>query len=632
LTIVLKLCHDGFEIFHMSDNLTQAVKQIQANILLCTTQAGTGHVTSSLSAVHIMTSLFFTSFKFNPQDPYDLRNDRLIFSKGHASPLYYSLYRACGLIAQDELMTFRKFGSRIEGHPSSAFPFCECLTGSLGQGVGVAVGEAIALKKQGSDARVYCLLGDSELAEGSCYEAFNSAVYNKLDNLVYIVDFNRLGQRGATQLEHNTELLAKRLSSFGLEVFKLENGNNLNECLNTLHYLEFSTSSKPKVIIAKTQKGYGVDFLADKEGFHGKALSKEDCNRALKEIGSVDMKAVYPTLLLESQELSRENLPFKRQYPEDTKKQVQTYVWQTPLSNLSTRQAYGAYLDSLLHKNPAIMVLDAEMSNSTYTDIVSKNHPENFLEMFIAEQNMISVATGLAKLRFVPFCSTFAAFLSRAYDQIRMSQYADCCLNIAGSHCGISIGPDGPSQMALEDIAMFRSIHNSWVFYPCDSLSTCRLIDLMAQRSVKESGVNYLRLTRDKGVDVYSGDKQFKVGGSHLLTQWQEIAVLTAGITIFEALEVNKILPITVIDMYSIKPLDLEMLEQVNSKCSKVIVLEDHHLEGGLFEAIMATGKLEIPTFSMAVDRLPKSGSKEEVMKHCKIDKDGLLEMITRIY
>jgi transketolase len=626
------LCHIRGEIFHMSDTLNQALKQVQANILLSTTQAGTGHVTSSLSAAHIMTALFFTNFKFNQNDPHDLRNDRLIFSKGHASPLYFSLYRACGLITQDELMTFRKFGSRIEGHPSSAFPFCECLTGSLGQGVSIAVGEAIALKKQGSNARVYCLLGDSELAEGSCYEAFNSAVYNNLDNLIYIVDFNRLGQRGVTQLEHNTELLSKRLASFGLEVFKLENGNNLNECLNTLHYLEFSTSAKPKVIIAKTRKGYGVSFLDDQEGFHGKALNKEDCNKALKELGSVDMKAIFQTLQLEREELSKTNLPFKRQYPDDNKKTFQSFVWQSSLANLSTRQAYGAYLDSLVHKNPSLMVLDAEMSNSTYTDIVSKNHPANFLEMFIAEQNMISVATGLAKLRYVPFCSTFAAFLSRAYDQIRMAQYADCCLNIAGSHCGISIGPDGPSQMALEDIAMFRSLHNSWIFYPCDSVSTCKIIDLMAQRSFKEAGINYLRLTRDKGQDVYTNEQIFKVGGSNLLTQWQDITVLTAGITVFEALEVNKILPITVIDMYSIKPLDLDRLEEVSSKCKQVIVLEDHHQEGGLYEAIMATKKLQIPVYSMSVDKLPKSGSKEDVMRYCKIDKDGLLEMITRIY
>jgi transketolase len=633
-----------------TSNLGTILKQIQANILLCSTAAGSGHPTSSLSAAHIMTALFFTNFKFNKEDPSDLRNDRLIFSKGHASPLFFSLYRACGIIGQEELMTFRKFGSRLEGHPSTLFPFVECLTGSLGQGVGVAVGEAIALKKVKSKARVFCLVGDSELAEGSCYEAFNSASYYGLDNLVYIIDLNRLGQRGQTQIGYDINLLARRLETFGLEVFKLENGNNLNDCLNTLNILDYSLTEKPKVIIAKTNKGAGVSFLSGKEGWHGKALNKEECQKALKEIGEVDMKAVFDSLPVDwnsgKHEVSLPKVDLNQENNEKKYVLNQKIDVQPALSDLSTRQAYGAYLDTLIGQKvdelSSILVLDGEMSNSTFTEIINRNHPENFLEMFIAEQNMISVATGLSKMGFIPFCSTFAAFLTRAFDQIRMAQYANTPINVIGSHCGVSIGQDGASQMAIEDIAMFRSIGGSVVLYPSDSYSTCKLIDQMIIRSKSVNKTNYLRLTRDKIYDVYAGqttvDKKyldlatFEIGGSNQLTDWQETVIISAGITLFEALDVNKILPVTVIDMYSIKPIDLDRLKEINEKCKNVIVIEDHRREGGLYSAIQEAGILNIPVYSLAVENEPRSGTREDLMSYCKIDKDAILEIITRFY
>jgi transketolase len=590
-------------------DLPKVLKQIQANILLSSTAAGSGHPTSSLSAAQIMTAVFFTKMKFDINDPKNINNDKLIFSKGHASPLYFSLYRACGVITQDELITFRKFGSRLEGHPSTRFPFVEALTGSLGQGIGIAVGEAIALKKRGSTGKVWCLLGDSELAEGSCYESFNSASYYNLDNLISIIDMNKLGQRGVTQLAHDVTLLKKRLETFGQEVYVIENGNNIDECLNILHLVAYSTSKKPKVIIAKTIKGYGISLFSNREGWHGKALSKDECSIALKEIGEADMKYVHPVLSV----------------PQDTSEDFQVTPVLKVITDIAPRKAYAEYLLAAVENNPHIMVLDSEVSNSTHVDMIAKSFPNSFLEMFIAEQNMISVGTGLSKLGFIPFCSTFAAFLSRAYDQIRMAQYADCILNIAGSHCGVSIGADGPSQMALEDIAMMRSLNDSWVLYPCDSISTMRMTSLMLNR---KKGINYIRLTRDHLGDVYNEKSDFTVGGSNVLTDWNEVAILCAGVTVHEALKVNKIMPVTVIDMYSVKPIDAKRIAEVNSKCKLIIVVEDHHLEGGLYEAVMASGKCTLPCHSLSVNNIPMSGTREELMNYCKIDKDAILDVI----
>jgi transketolase len=593
-------------------DLTKVLKQIQANILLSSTTAGSGHPTSSLSAAHIMTSVFFTKMRFDVNDPTNINNDRLIFSKGHASPLYFSLYRACGVISQDEIMTFRKFDSRLEGHPSVRFPFVEALTGSLGQGIGIAVGEAIALKKLGSQSKVWCLLGDSELAEGSCYESFSCASYYNLDNLVSIIDMNRLGQRGETQLGYDVATLKKRLEAFGQEVFVVENGNNLDDCLNVLHLVAYSTAKKPKVVIAKTTKGAGVKMLANKDGWHGKVLDKDQCKLALAEIGDADMKFVYPVLTVKKDSYEEHKI---------------VNVLQVK-SGIATRQAYGDYLSSMIEKNKQIIALDAEVSNSTYSDIVSKKFPDNFLEMFIAEQNMISVATGLSKLGFIPFCSTFAAFLTRCYDQIRMAQYADCAMNIAGSHCGVSIGADGPSQMALEDIAMFRAINDSWVLYPADAIATARLMTCMVNR---KKGINYIRLTRDNLGDLYDEKSEFIPGGSNVLTEWNEIAILCNGVTVHEALKVNKIMPVTVIDMYSVKPIDKKRIEEVQRKCKQIIVVEDHRAEGGLYEAVCGTGKISIPIHSLAVNNIPRSGTREELMSYCKIDKDSILELISQI-
>lgn len=659
------------------NDLNNIVRQIQANILLCSTTAGTGHPTSSLSAVQIMSCLFFNVMRFDITDPRSVYNDKLIFSKGHASPLYFSLYRACGYITQEQLLTFRKFNSNLEGHPSVTFPFVEALTGSLGQGIGIAVGEAIAVKKLGINSNIYCLLGDSEMAEGSVWESINCAVYNKLNNLVMVVDFNRLGQRGETQLGHNIDSMAKRLESFGCEVFIVQNGNSIDECLNVVRKLNFAVSDKPKVILAKTEKGFGVSFLEDKEGWHGKALSKEECAKALKEIktkGETDIAKNYSslgprkveerliedlTIKIKPKSLKNEideqgiiNDILQEQIADNNKININDNFNEVVFDNegiigLSTRQAFGAQLDKLVSLNSRIISLDAEMSNSTYADIVKKNHKNNFLEMFIAEQNMISVATGLSKYGFIPFVSTFAAFLTRAFDQIRMAQYANCNLNIVGSHCGVSIGADGPSQMAIEDIAMFRTIHNSSILYPCDSYSTTQLVNLMALRNELVAGgvsnINYLRTSRDNYGDIYGhnavidnseseNNMAFKIGGSNRLTNWADIAVIAAGVTLHEALKVNKILPITVIDLYSIKPVDIGMLKDVNSKCKQVIVVEDHRIFGGIYESVLSAGVLSIPVHSLSVDNIPKSGTREEVMRYCKIDKDAILELISKIY
>jgi transketolase len=621
----------------MTNNLLEITRQLRYNIIRSTTAAGTGHPTSSLSGVEFMTELMFDGhFRAELDKPLNINNDRLIFSKGHACPLLYALYYTAGHLSESELMSLRKFGSNIEGHPTMNWQYTEAATGSLGQGLGVAVGMALGLKKEIKDQtpKVYCVLGDSEMAEGSIWEAMNSAVYFNLDNIIAIVDFNRLGQRGQTQIGHDTNNIKAKCEAFGWETFVIEEGNDLESCRKVMNQVVESTSGKPKIIIAKTYKGAGISFLENKDGWHGKSLPQADCDKALAEIGEVDLELrgeiPYPKTNLDK-EIGTKDSPLEGwQSQTDGVDSSQNQDYEIN-AKVATRKAYGNALNNLGGANTNIVALDGEMSNSTYSEIFAANHPNQYYEMFIAEQNMISVASGMSRIGLIPFASTFAAFWSRAADQIRMGQYSHSNLKIMGSHCGVSIGPDGSSQMAVEDIAIFRAILDSVVLYTSDAVSTDRLMS----KIVDHVGISYLRCTRAETPVIYGNDETFEIGGSKTLRSSDEdkFTVIAAGITLHEALWAYDVLKekginIRVIDLYSIKPLDLETLKKANAETNQIIVVEDHYREGGIYEAICSSQTITKPIHSLCVTKMSCSGKPEELMRLMEIDAQAIVEKV----
>ena len=597
-------------------------KLLRYDILTSTTAAGSGHPTSSLSAVELMSTLFFGGFlKYDIRNPQSFLNDRIIFSKGHASPLVYSLYHAAGVISYDELLTLRKFDSVLEGHPTPRFKYIDVSTGSLGQGLSVGVGMALGIKLKfearsskletnsniknsnyqnvsDSDIRisdlkqklpkVFVLLGDSEMAEGQVWEAMEIASYYKLSNLIAILDVNRLGQRGETMLGWNLETYAKRVEAFGWKAVIVKDGNDLKQVYKTYESIIGDESRAPIMVIAKTIKGKGVSFLENKDGWHGKAVPKEQLQEALDELGEVDLN-VRGKIQFPKAQISKLKDQNKISNLKSINYKLQTTNYELG-SLVATREAYGEALTALGEMDERIVALDAETSNSTYADKFGKRFPQRFFEMFIAEQNMISAALGMSKQGYIPFASSFAAFLTRAFDQIRMSQYSRPNIKIVGSHAGVSIGSDGPSQMALEDLAMMRSVLHSIVFYPSDATSTFRLTEIMA----KTAGLFYMRTTREKTPILYKHDETFKIAGSKLLRQSpQDVAVVfAAGITVHEALKAadelkEERISICIVDLYSLKPIDEKTIREQAKKCRNIIVVEDHYLYGGIGEAVL---------------------------------------------
>ncbi|KPK01980.1 MAG: transketolase [Nitrospira bacterium SG8_35_4] len=588
--------------------------------LTATSAAGSGHPTSSLSAADLMSGLLFGgTFRFDTRNPSHPNNDRLIFSKGHASPLFYAQWAAAGLITGEELMSLRKFGSRLEGHPTKALYLTEAATGSLGQGLSIGLG--IALNARYVDKlpyRTFVLLGDSEMAEGSQWEAIQLAAYYRLDNLVGILDVNRLGQRGETMYGHNINAYNERIASFGWETLVVD-GHAIDEILSA-YKIACAVKERPVMIIAKTKKGQGVSFIADRDGWHGKALKKDELERALSELGDVDTSlrgriAVPDDVRPESLTAATPELP--------------SYSTE---ASVATRKAYGNALKRIFPAYPDMVVLDAEVSNSTYAEIFKAAYPERFFEMFIAEQNMVGTALGFSTRSKIPFVSTFAAFFTRAYDQIRMSQYSDANIKFCGSHAGVSIGEDGASQMGLEDIAMFRAVHGSVVLYPSDAVSTEKLVEEMA----KHRGISYMRTTRAETPALYdNGDKIF-IGGSTVLRSSEDdvITVIGAGITVHEALKAYEELKkegiyIRVIDLYSIKPVDSNTLKRAAESTKALITVEDHFPEGGIGEAVRsAIWEEDIVVYSLAVRKMPKSGKPAELLEFEEISKDSIIHTV----
>jgi transketolase len=603
--------------------LEKLAKLIRYWSLVSTTEAGSGHPTSSLSATDLMTGLLFGGvFRFNADKPKHPNNDRLIFSKGHASPLFYALWLAAGKVTEKEMMTLRKFNSPLEGHPTPAFTYTEAATGSLGQGLSIGVGMALNAKYVDKlPYRTYVLLGDSEMAEGSQWEAMEIAGYYKLDNLVGIIDVNGLGQRGETMYGHDLDVYKKRASAFGWEPIVID-GHYFPQIL-TAYEQAGRVHDRPVMIIAKTEKGKGVSFIEGKNGWHGKALKKDELLRALEEFGPIDTM-----------------VRGEMQKPEDIKPEEPKAVMANPLSYagdkpISTRHAYGTALERLYPRYPDMVVLDAEVSNSTFAEIFKKTRPDRFFEMFIAEQNMVGAALGLSLRGRIPFVSTFAAFLTRAFDQIRMCQYSDANIKFCGSHAGVSIGVDGSSQMGLEDIAMFRTLLNSVVLYPSDAVSTEKLVE----EAAKHRGIVYIRTTREDTPVIYRNDEIFRIGGSKVLKRSaKDVAtVVAAGITLHEALAAYEELKrdgifIGVLDLYSIKPIDVVTLTEAARDTGRIITVEDHFAEGGMGEAVRsALAGVTVSVYSQAVRSMPKSGQPKELLDYEEISRKAIIRKVKEI-
>ncbi|MFH1713171.1 MAG: transketolase, partial [Candidatus Jacksonbacteria bacterium] len=602
-------------------------KLIRYYILTSTTAAGSGHPSSSLSAVELTAALMFGGFFcFDADNPDYPNNDRLIFSKGHAAPLFYGLWAAAGKISEEELMTLRQFNSRLEGHPTLKFPYSEAATGSLGQGLSIGAGMALNGKLDKLPYRTYVLLGDSEMAEGSNWEAMQLASFYHLDNLIGIIDVNRLGQRGETMLGHKIKEFQKRVSAFGWEVFLIDDGHNLSKIIK-VYQKALANKNKPVMIIAKTIKGKAVKFMENQDDWHGKALNQEQLSEALKEMGEVDKEARGKF----KEPISNIKYQISNQCQMSNIKSVEYVKGQL----VATRKAYGNALVRIFPKYPNIVVLDAEVGNSTFAEVFKKHYPDRFIECFIAEQNMVGMAQGLSKRGKIPFVSSFAAFLTRAFDQIRMSQYSCGNIKFVGSHCGVSIGADGASQMGLEDIAMFRTILNGAVLYPSDAVSCEKLV----QEAAKYQGIVYIRTTRAETPVFYSQKDNFKIGGSCVIKSSQnDIAtIVAAGITLHEALSAYEELSkenifVRIIDCYSIKPIDQEVLKQAAGETKAIITVEDHFAEGGLGEAVMSTlSDNQIPVHIMAVRRMPKSGQPQELLDYEGISKDAIIKKVKSI-
>ncbi|MEU1226578.1 transketolase [Streptomyces sp. NPDC005828] len=600
--------------------VSELAQQLRVDSVRASTAAGSGHPTSSLSAADLMAVLMTRHLRYDWAAPDNPAGDHLVFSKGHASPLLYAMFKAAGAIGDDELMsTYRRFGHRLQGHPTPELPWVDVATGSLGQGIGYAVGIALALRHlERRSSRVWVLCGDSETAEGSVWEALDKAGHHRLGNLTVLLDVNRLGQSGPTELEWDTDTYARRVEAFGCRALVVD-GHDLEAIDRALAAAAGSRS--PTVVVARTVKGRGVAEVADKDGWHGKPLPEDMAARAVAELGGVrDLRAHGP-------------LPPARPPARPSARHAEPV--ELPRYEVgdavATRVAFGAAL-AALGARPDVVVLDAEVGNSTHAEEFAKAHPERYFQTYIAEQQMIADAVGMAVRGFHPYAATFAAFLTRAHDFIRMAAVSRISMALCGSHCGVEIGADGPSQMGLEDLAMMRAVLDSTVLYPSDATSAAALTAAMADRD----GISYLRATRGAYPVLYDGDETFPVGGSKTLRQSPDdrVTLVGAGVTLHECLAAADELAAEgvrarVVDLYSVKPVDGGTLARAARETGAVLVVEDHHPEGGLGEAVLSAlaadaGRPAFPRLSfghLAVTELPGSGTTDELLDACGISR-----------
>lgn len=602
--------------------LQEKAKLVRKWCLVSTTEAGSGHPTSCLSAADIATVLFDRYFTYDVNNPLNLYNDRFVLSKGHAAPLLYTLFGMAGAYPLEEIKTLRKFGSIFEGHPVPIYKYAEAATGSLGQGLSIGAGLALVSKREDYKTKTYVLTGDGELAEGQIWEAANFAAHEKLDNLIVILDINRLGQSQETMFGHRIEEYVKKFEAFDFEVISID-GHNYEEIDQALQRAQQS-AGKPFAIIAKTFKGHGVSFIENKDGWHGKTLNKDELEKALKELAPVD-----------------DSLRFQLKKPQQVKV-PQTDVNITSSApayekgkEYATREVFGEILAELGKQHQEIYALDGDVMNSTFTQTFKRSSPERFVECYIAEQNMVSVAAGLSRMGKIPFAATFAAFLTRAADQIRMARVSEANIKFVGSHVGVSIGEDGPSQMGLEDISLFGTLPGTIVLQPCDAISTAKLVPLMASHH----GFVYMRTLRPKTPLLYKSEDEFSIGGSKVVRQSanDQLTVAGTGITVFEALKAadelkKENINIRVVDCYSIQPVDAATLRQcLNETELKVLItVEDHFKHGGFGDFVSAAlGSTQV--IKMAVTKISGSGTGDELLNDAGISAASIVTKVKSV-
>ncbi len=608
------------------DFVGQVAQQLRIDGIRASTKAGSGHPTSSMSAADLIAVLAARHLRYDFDEPDNPTNDHLIFSKGHASPLLYALFKACGAVTDDELMTYRTFGSRLEGHPTPAIPWVDVATGSLGQGLPVGVGIALAGKYLDKlPYHVWVLCGDSELAEGSIWEALDKASFYGLSNLTAIFDVNRLGQRGPTEHEWNLDVYRERVEAFGCRAIVID-GHDLTEIDGALGTAR-DERDRPVVVIARTLKGKGVAEIENKEDWHGKALSPGMAEKAIAELGGEhDLRIqVQQPEVGASSVASNGSASMRIELPTYNKG-----------DKVATRKAYGDGLKAI-GARPEVVALDGEVSNSTYAEEFRAAYPDRFFEMYIAEQQLIAASVGLGVRGYTAFAATFAAFVSRAYDFIRMAGVSEVDIRICGSHAGCEIGADGPSQMALEDLAAMRAVHTSTVLYPSDAVATVNLVNEMASTP----GISYIRTTRGAYPVIYDNDEKFPVGGSKLLRSSPKdvVALIGAGVTLYACLEAADELATDgidarVIDLYSVKPVDVSALRDAcRVTGGSLVVVEDHYPQGGLGAAVMEALATDDPPHieHLAVRDLPTSGTSAELMSAAGIDAAAVAAAARRI-
>ncbi len=611
---------------HTKKHLERIATLLRYWILDSTTTAGSGHPTSSLSAVEVMTVLFFGGvLRYDIRKPRDNGNDRVIFSKGHATPLFYALWAAAGAISAEALSTYRQFHSDLEGHPTMAFPFTEAATGSLGQGLSVGLGMALAQRKlDNTTARTFVLLGDSEMAEGQVWEAMQLAAHYGVGNLIAIVDANRLGQRGETMEGHHVDVYAERARACGWRTVVLD-GHHIDDIARALTHTVHDGAETPLMIIAKTYKGKSISFLEDKHGWHGKVLSRDELLQAVAELGAVDFD-VRGTIAMPDGVHTRRVRTAKIATP--------TTWMHDPQARYATRDSYGAALVRIMQDDPTVVVLDAEVGNSTMAAAAQLYDPDRFFEMYIAEQNMIGVAVGLARCGYHPFVSSFAAFLTRAHDQIRMAAYSDVRMTIVGSHAGVATGADGVSQMGLEDLAMMRSVFGATVLSPADARATVACV----HKAHHTEGITYIRTAREK-TPLLSHTMETHVDTCAVACDaaHPRATIVATGATVTQACNAAKALArdgiaVRVVDVAVIAPLDTGALYAAVEGSEIVVIVEDHYRAGGLGEAVLAacaTASCATTMVHCAVDHMPRSGSAHELYAYEKIDARAMIETIT---
>ncbi len=610
----------------LETQLAAYAKALRVHCLKATTQAGSGHPTSCLSAADLVSALFYNEFRFDLENPDNPNNDRFVLSKGHAAPLLYAAWALAGALPLEKLLTLRQFNSDLEGHPTPRFPLAEVSAGSLGQGLSMGAGMALSGRLDHSDSKVYVLLGDGEVAEGSVWEAAAFANYHKLNNLIGILDANDMGQSQRTMHTGHPEAYKNKFEAFGWKTFLID-GHNMTEIVKTLEAAR-QVTDKPVMIVAKTLKGKGISFIENKDGWHGKPLKKEELELALKELDASGADPIETPVALKKPKSSGSVVS------------VSNFSVAAPQyamgASVATREAYGTALAKLGAVCDRVVSLDGDTKNSTFAEVFMKAYPQRFFEGFIAEQNMVGAAVGLARRGKIPFVSTFGAFMARAFDFIRMAAIARANIKLVGSHAGISIGEDGPSQMALEDLAMMRAIPHAAVLYPCDAVSTERLVE----EAAKYQGVVYIRTSRPKTPVVYSNDEKFPIGGCKVLRQSKndKLTVVAAGVTVFEALKAYEALlkdgiSICVVDAYSIKPFDENTIVGLAAQTNQTVVtVEDHYGEGGLGDAVLAAvAHKGIWAHKLAVTEIPRSGTSQELLDAYGISARRIVDFVKKI-